>query len=272
MSARTRRLAPLALALLGLLVSIQVPATASAGTFDAPEIEMVRLINKDRTDRGLVPYRAYSVLNKIANSRSYSMATRHYFGHTQPDGRTAFSMISATGITWYAAAEDIAWNNYSNLLGSATMANNSWMGSSAHRAAILSTSYNYVGVGLQIDSSNGHRIWTALFLKAPDHTGGWAAFDPQPDTAADSVSAAGPRSVTVSWRGGDIRLTTLTAGFDHYQVRRKIDSNSWTYLSHDTTSRSRTFTAYPGHIYRFAVRACDRRGNCGAWRFLGIIG
>jgi uncharacterized protein YkwD len=275
MSARTRRLAPLALALFGLLVSIQAPAGVSAGTaFDAPEREMVRLINEDRAQHGLVPYRSYWILNKIANSRSYDMATRHYFGHRQPDGRTAFDMIDASGITWYAAAEDIAWNNYGDSIGSAVMANNQWMGSSAHRAAILSTSYNYVGVGMQIDSSNGHRMWTALFLKAPDHTGGWAAFDPQPDTAADTLTtqAAGPRSVTVSWHGGDIRLTTLTAGFDHYQLRRKIDSNSWTYLSRSTTGRQRTFTVYPGHSYWFSVRACDRRGNCGYWEYAKIVG
>jgi uncharacterized protein YkwD len=274
MSARTRRLAPLVLALLGLTLAIQGPATVSAATFDAPEREMLRLINQDRAQHGLVPYRNYGVLNKIANARSYNMATKHYFGHRQPDGRTAFDMIDASGITWYAAAEDIAWNNYGDNIGSATMANNQWMGSSDHRAAILSTSYNYVGIGLQIDSSNGHRIWTAVFVKAPDHTGGWAAFDPQPDTAGDTLTtqASGPRYVTISWRGGDIRLTTLTAGFDHYQLRRKTDSGSWIYLSHSTTARTRTVAAYPGHSYWFAVRACDRRGNCGSWEYLRIFG
>jgi uncharacterized protein YkwD len=274
MSVRTRRLAPLALTLLGALMSIQAPASAAAtSAFDAPEAEMVRLINQDRAEHGLVAYRTYSILNKIANSRSYNMATRHYFGHRQPDGRTAFDMIDASGITWYAAAEDIAWNTYSDSMGSAVMANNQWMGSSAHRAAILSTSYNYIGVGLQRDTSNGHRIWTALFLKAPDHTGGWAAFDPQPETAAQALAdAAAPRSATVSWRGGDVRLSTLTAGFDHYQVRRKVDSGTWVYLSRSTTSRSRTFTAYAGHVYRFAIRACDRRGNCGHWAYIAITG
>jgi uncharacterized protein YkwD len=272
MSARTRRLAPLFLTLLGLALSIQAPTGVSAA-FDAPEREMLRLINQDRAQHGLVAYRSYGVLNEIANARSYNMATRHYFGHVQPDGRTAFDMIDASGITWYAAAEDIAWNNYGDNLGSAVMANNQWMGSSAHRAAILSTSYNYVGIGLQVDSSNGHRMWTAIFVKAPDHTGGWAAFDPQPDTAGTlTTQDAGPRNVTVSWRGGDIRLTTLTAGFDHYQLRQKRDSNSWTYISHSTTARSRTITAYPGHSYWFAVRACDRRGNCGSWEYLRING
>ena len=274
MPARLRRLAPLTLALLGLLTAIQATPVAAGAGLSTAETELIRLINKDRTDRGLIPYRSYSLLNRIADARSYNMATKHYFGHRQPDGRTAFDMIDASGTTWYAAAEDIAWNNYADAVGSAIMANNQWMGSSAHRAAILSTSYNYVGVGLQIDSSNGHRIWTALFLKAPDHTGGWVAFQPQPDTAAETLAVedATSRSVTVSWRGGDVRLSTLTAGFDHYQVRRKIDSGSWVYLAHSTTSTSRTFTAYPGHIYRFSVRACDRRGNCGAWIYTGIRG
>jgi uncharacterized protein YkwD len=276
MSVRFRRGAPLALAVLAL-VSFHGPAPVAAGSaFDQPEAEMVRLINQDRAEAGLVPYRTYSLLNKIANSRSYDMATKHYFSHRQPDGRTAFDMIDASGITWYSAAEDIAWNNWSDAEGSALMANNQWMGSSAHRAAIMSTAYNYIGVGMQIDSSNGHRIWTALFLKAPDHTGGWAAFNPQPDTTSDgstvTTEATSPRSVTVSWRGGDIRLSSLTAGFDHYQVRRRTDANAWVYWSHDTTRTSRSFTAYPGHVYRTSVRACDKRGNCGAWTYIAVSG
>src|ERR671937_340274 len=82
----------------------------------------------------------------IAGMRSYDMATKHYFSHRQPDGRTAFDMIDASGITWYSAAEIIAWNNASDLAGSADWANQQWLGSSTHKAAIVSTSYNYIGV------------------------------------------------------------------------------------------------------------------------------
>ena len=273
MSVRTRRLAPLALALFGLLISIQAPTAVSATTaIDRAEAEMIRLINQDRAARGLVAYRSYGILNKIAGARSYNMASRHYFGHRQPDGRTAFDLIDASGIRWYAAAEDIAWNNNNDAMGSAAMANSQWMASSAHRAAILSTSYNYVGVGLAVDSSNGHRMWTALFVKAPDHTGAWAAFNALPSADSLTTQATSPRSVTVSWRGSDVRLTTLTAGFDHFQVRRKTDSNPWGYLAHSTTKKSRTFTAYPGHVYRYSVRSCDRRDNCGRWVYIAVYG
>jgi uncharacterized protein YkwD len=272
-SFNARRFVPVALALLGLLVSINGPAVVSAtAASDAAEAELIRLINKDRADAGLVPYRSYSLLNTIAYKRSYDMATKHYFSHRQPDGRTAFDMIDATSITWYSAAEDIAWNNYGDYQGSAIMANNQWMGSSAHRAAILSTSYNYVGVGLAVDSSNGHRMWTALFLKKPDHTGGWASFNTVNDTAAadTTVASTSPRTVTVSWKGGDVRLNTLTAGFDHYQVRKRTDDNPW--IIRSTTTASRTFTAYPGHRYSWGIRACDRRGNCGSWHYTHVDG
>ena len=233
---------------------------------------MIRLINQDRAAHGLVAYRSYSILNTIAGSRSYSMATRHYFGHRQPDGRTAFDMIDASGIRWYAAAEDIAWNNDSDAMGSAAMADDQWMASSPHRAAILSTSYNYVGVGLAVDSSNGHRIWTALFVKAPDHTGAWAAFNAQVGADGLTTESTGPRNVTVSWRGSDVRLTTLTAGFDHFQLRIKKDSNAWAWLAHSTTNNTRTITAWPGHVYRYSVRSCDRRDNCGAWVYIAVYG
>jgi uncharacterized protein YkwD len=273
MSFNARRFVPLVLALLGLLVSINAPAAVSASVAsDAAESALIRLINQDRADAGLVPYRSYGLLNSIAYKRSYDMATKHYFSHRQPDGRTAFDMIDASGITWYVAAEDIAWNNYGDYQGSAIMANNQWMGSSAHRAAILSTSYNYVGVGLSVDSSNGHRIWTAIFVKKPDHTGAWSSFRSVTDSTGTTVAAdsTGPRSVTVSWTGGDVRLNTLTAGFDHYQVRKRIDDNPWVIRS--TTTRTRTFTAYPGHRYSWGIRACDRRGNCGSWHYIHVDG
>jgi uncharacterized protein YkwD len=284
MHQRIRRFAPLALALLALAAVGSGPVAVSASNAaDAAETEMIRLINQDRADHGLVPYRRDGHLMHIAGTRSWDMATKHYFSHRQPDGRTAFDMIDALGITWYVAGEDIAWNNYSDLNGSAVMANNQWLASSPHRAAILSTSYNYVGVGVAVDTSNGHKLWTAVFMKAPDHTGGWVKFNQPTDVTAGgdstptsanaattSTASTSSRSVTISWLGGDVRLATLTSGFDHYQVLRRVDSGSWITVTRSTTARSRTFTAYPGHVYRWAVRACDHRGNCGPWQYATV--
>ena len=95
------------------------------------------------------------------------MASSGVFDHTQKDGTTAFSMINDAGITWYGAGEIIAWNSGTDLQGSAAYAVQSWMGSSGHRAIIMSTDYNYVGFGLAV-ASNGRRYWAGVFLKGPD--------------------------------------------------------------------------------------------------------
>jgi hypothetical protein len=156
------------------------------------------------------------------------------------------------------------------------MANNQWMASSAHRAAILSTSYNYMGVGLAVDTVSHHRIWTAVFLKSPDHTGGWVKMNPLPTdatmTALAGTRTVASRSVKVSWAGGDVRLPVLTSGFDHFQIMKRYAVNSWSWVTTSTTGLSRTLTVYSGHVYRLAVRACDHRGNCGTWAYATVNG
>ena len=79
--------------------------------------------------------------------------------------------MSARNITWYSAGEIIAWNNYPTLETSVAAANIQWLNSPGHKAIVVSTTYNYVGVGLAIDSANGKKIWTAVYMKGPDRTG-----------------------------------------------------------------------------------------------------
>ena len=106
----------------------------------------------------------------IARARSVDMATKHYFSHTQPDGRNVFDILTRQHIAWYGAGEIIAWNNYPTSSSTAN-ANRQWMNSPGHKAIVLSTSYNYVGVGLAIDASTGKKLWTAVYIKGPDRTG-----------------------------------------------------------------------------------------------------
>ena len=97
--------------------------------------------------------------------------------HTQKDGTNVFNLINDAGIKWYGAGEIIARNSATDLQGSAAYAVQSWMGSSGHRAIIMSTDYNYVGFGLAV-ASNGRRYWAGVFLKGPDRTGAWASTVP----------------------------------------------------------------------------------------------
>ena len=168
-----RRLASLALvALLGAAIAAPGAATATgSGDVDLSSYEtaMVAALNADRTSRGLVAVRVDPRLMEIARARSDDMVAKHYFDHRQPDGRNVFDILSASHITWFSAGEIIATNNYAMDL-TISVANRQWMESAGHKAIIVSTNYNYVGVGLAIDPITGNKLWTAVFLKGPDRT------------------------------------------------------------------------------------------------------
>ncbi len=253
------------------------PASVAAADLTVPEAEqeVVRLLNVERANAGLVALRVDTRLRSIARARSADMVAKGYFSHTQPDGRNVFKLLTARSIKWYAAGEIIAWNNWPSMADSASQARDGWMGSSGHRSIVLSGSYNYFGIGLAVDVATGKRLWTGVFMKGPDRTGGWVAFEPvaEPIAAAVTGAAARHRTVTVSWRGGDIPLSVLTAGLRHYQVQVRTDGvGPWRWFSRATTTPSRAVRLWRGHTYVFRARACDRAGNCGRWHNLGLKG
>jgi uncharacterized protein YkwD len=275
MPQRLRRLAPLALAasLAFGTVAAGAPApVAGAGlTVAAAEQQMLGLLNGDRQTAGLVAVRVDSRLMAIARARATDMATRHYFAHHGPDGRNVFDILSAQGITWYGAGEIISWDTYP-LAESAGVANQGWLDSAGHRDILMSTNYNYLGVGLATDASNGRNLWVAVFMKGPDRTGGWVSLNPVHTPAIASVSGARYRTVSVTWRGGDIQLAVLTAGLRDYQVQVRTDGGAWRWFSTSTTKTSQGIRLWRGHSYDLRVRACDRRGNCGSWGTKHLIG
>jgi len=253
------------LLVLGLLAaSVVAPGTAAAAdgmTIPQAEQAMVNALNVDRTTRGLVSVRIDSRLMAIARARSVDMATKDYFDHTQPDGRNVFDILSAQKITWYNAGEIIAWNNYPTLETSIPAANTGWLNSPPHKAIVVSTTYNYVGVGLAL-GSNGKKIWTAVYLRGPDRTGARATTTKP--TIADGATGASKR-VTVTWSGADVKLQVLTSGFHSFQVQRRVDGGAWTMVWAGTTVRSMTLDLAANHTYEFRVAARDKAGNWGAW-------
>jgi uncharacterized protein YkwD len=261
----TRPFSGLVLAVLvGLLAaSFVVPATVAADdlTISEAEHQLVDLLNKDRTDLGLVPVRVDSRLMAIARARSVDMATKGYFSHTQPDGRNVFDILKAKGITWYDAGEIIAYNTYPELDVATGVANWQWMNSPGHKAIVVSTSMNYVGVGIAVDS-NGKKLFTAVYIKGPDRTGATSKTSAPKVTAG---SSAATRKVTVSWTGADVKLQVLTSGFHSWQVQRRTDGGEWQIVWVGTTKPSMTLDLPGGHTYEFRTAARDNAGNWGGW-------
>jgi uncharacterized protein YkwD len=266
---RRSRLAPLlAVALLAALVA--APATTAADetmTITAAESAMIAALNADRHEKGLIPVRVDTRLMAIARARSADMVAKNYFSHVQPDGRSVFDIIKSSGITWFAAGEIIARNNYPTLSTSLQAANLGWKASDGHYEIIISTKYNYVGVGLAVDAVSGNKVWTAVYLKGPDRTGARAVAR-TPSVTAGSTSSR--RRVTVSWSGADVRLQVLTSGLYTYWIQRQTDSGNWVTVTSSTLRTSRAFDLPRHHTYHFRIRARDHAGNWGNWSTVGV--
>jgi uncharacterized protein YkwD len=268
-------------AVLALAVAIAVPlagpalvaadattttATTSQTTPDLTvaqaEAAMVVQLNKDRTDRGIPAVRLDSRLMTIARARSVDMATKGYFDHRQPDGRTAFDMISAARIAWLSAGEIIAWNNWPTLASSVGAANLGWLGSPDHYAILTDRSYNSLGVGLAIDPPTGKKLWTAIFVREPVSTGAMSAGNvvAAPSRPGLSVRTAyGRRIAYLRWSAA-----SAPTGVASYQVQRRVGRGAWVTLVR-TTARSLRRYLRVHHLYSFRVRASDRQGHVGAW-------
>lgn len=119
------------------------------------EAEVVRLVNEIRAENGLNTLSINQQLTNLARMKSQDMHDKHYFDHTSPTYGSPFDMMHSFGITYRAAAENIA-------KGQSTPKEvvDAWMNSAGHRKNILGASYTQIGVGYL---ANGN-YWTQMFI------------------------------------------------------------------------------------------------------------
>lgn len=123
------------------------------------ESEVVRLVNIERSKRGLQPLKENWELSRVARYKSQDMINRNYFGHTSPTYGSPFRMMESFGLRYSAAGENIAKGQRTP-----QEVMNSWMNSPGHRNNILSATYTQIGVGLA-KSKSGVAYWTQMFIK-----------------------------------------------------------------------------------------------------------
>ena len=137
------------------------PSTPSGSTdITSLENEVVRLVNVERAKAGVPAITQNSEVGRVARVKSEDFVKNNYFSHTSPTYGSPFDMLKSFGITFTAAGENIA-------SGQKTAADvmNSWMNSSGHKANILNSTYNKIGVGVAKDS-NGSIYWTQMFIRS----------------------------------------------------------------------------------------------------------
>ncbi|MEQ6378526.1 CAP domain-containing protein [Bacillaceae bacterium S4-13-56] len=110
--------------------------------FSFYESEIVKYTNIERANNGLSELKIDTKLSEIAWYKSRDMHEFDYFDHHSPTYGSPSEMMKSFGISYKAAAENIALG-YDNAQDVVT----AWMNSEGHRRNILNPIYTHIGVG-----------------------------------------------------------------------------------------------------------------------------
>jgi hypothetical protein len=241
------------LAILALTVSIH-PVEAATSTNDL-EHDVLGMINVARGDHGLKPLRVGNRIWSIAGTRAGRMAASNVLSHTVAGSLK--SQIGSKGVPWYAYGEDIGYTTMAKGQAAIQHLFKMWKASPEHWRLMMSSTYNYIGIGLAYRSSNHRTYGSLVFTESPDLTDARVAMD----WVGHDGGAA-----TWSWHGWDPILQTHLAGLKSYDVQTRVDSGTWHTVAYRSTSTSRAWTGLAnGHSYWMRVRARDKAGNVGPW-------
>lgn len=132
-------------------IEIDEPGTTDPGHGDkeqesdqltVDEKKMIRLVNQERTDRGLEPLEVDIRLVKLAREKAQDMIDYNYFDHQSPNLGSPFDQMKAAGINYAYAGENLAGAS------EVEQAHINLMNSPGHRANILKERYTHIGIGV----------------------------------------------------------------------------------------------------------------------------
>jgi uncharacterized protein YkwD len=265
MAAMTRRSQPrflIAAAVVAFVVSAlgtgMNPSTANAATTlsptpDSVETTFLNWINTVRVGKGLVPLRLHPGLVKLAGD---------WAAHSASTGVLALPsctscMLTDYGVQKYNYGSMESWSTYNWGADAINSIESGWKQHSTEWAKLMSSTFNYVGIGVAYRASNGS-MWVTVFeTESRDRTSPWAKTGTATHTGG---------TVSWSWNGGDTKLQSHTSGLQNFDVQYRVDGGTWTTIKSGTTAKSLTLTnRASGHSYGIRVRSRDNRGYVSAW-------
>ncbi|MGH1787623.1 CAP-associated domain-containing protein [Enterococcus casseliflavus] len=119
--------------------------------------QLFELTNATRVKFGLEPLEFSAATSETARKHSQDMAENRYFDHIALDGSSPFDRMQEHGISFTAAGENLAFGQASSIY-----AHQGLMNSEGHRATILTEGYDYLGIGIAIDTSE-QPYYTTLY-------------------------------------------------------------------------------------------------------------
>ena len=116
-------------------------SSAAAEDSSGWQYDVLELVNDARAEYGLNKLIWNSKLAEAAYRHCLDMSERGYFSHNTPEGKTPFDRLSELGISYTAAAENIAAGQPDP-----ESVFEAWMNSPGHRANILNPKLKEIGI------------------------------------------------------------------------------------------------------------------------------
>lgn len=120
------------------------------------ESTMLKLINEERTRRGMQKLRIDDDLTNIARQHSLEMFKENYFSHSSPKKGSFEKRLQKGGIDYFVAGENLA------LAPDVYISHEGLMNSPAHKENILNPKFKKIGIGI-IDAKIYEQMYTQEF-------------------------------------------------------------------------------------------------------------
>ncbi|MDP2788463.1 MAG: CAP domain-containing protein [bacterium] len=121
------------------------------------------ITNEERAQNNSAPLTTNKLLQKAAQLKAEDMATRGYFAHTSPDGKTPWYWLDQVGYRYTYAGENLAVNFFES-----EDVSKAWMNSPSHRTNIVKKNYTEIGIGVANGKYEGKRtVFVAQFFGTP---------------------------------------------------------------------------------------------------------
>lgn len=225
-------------------------STVRAGTAETMEAQVLAWVNDSRAARGLVPLRLHWQLIDLSGDRAATMAYYNTMSHTIAGCLSC--QMDSRGIQRYSSGEVIGETGWPWGTQAASSLFNAWKGSSYHWNLLMSSTYNYIGIGFAYNSAHTTTYGVIDMTESVDQSRPWAKM---------LTGKASGTTVVWTWDGHDTALQTHTAGIKSFDVQYRVDAGTWVTIMGGVMVRSLTLSGRKhGHWYGLRVMSRDNRG------------
>jgi len=168
---RARVLHPEAFAILSLVLIVFVSSLSAISQLSTPlgnvlgfassitPSQVMEQTNSQRATAGLPPLTLNSKLNQAALAKGQHMYLNQYWAHTAPDGTQPWKFFKDAGYGYKVAGENLArdFSNSDEMM-------NAWMASPTHKANIMSSRYQEIGIAVIDGTLEGYETTLVVQL------------------------------------------------------------------------------------------------------------